>query len=186
MNIDENNFVEQIKRKNSKALEFVVDEYSNLVFKVVRTVLNSTFQLQYSEECVNDVFWAVWNNIGSFDPEKGKFKYWMTAIAKYKAVDYKRKLFNESTNDSVDNYNFQCGIDTEQTIISKENRKEILKAMKDMKELDKQIFIRRYFLCENIENIAESYGLNRNTIDKKLSRSRKFLREKLIILKGEI
>ncbi len=169
MNIDENNFVEQIKEKNSKALEFAVDKYSNLVFKVVRTVLNSKFQLQHSEECVNDVFWAVWNNIWSFDPEKGKFKYWITAIAKYKAIDYKRKLFNESTNDSVDNYDFQCDINTEHTIISKENRKEILRAINDMKDLDKQIFIRRYFLCENIENIAESYGLNR-----RINRKRNF------------
>jgi len=60
--IDENNFIEQIKKKNPKAIEFVVDKYINLVFKVVRTVLNSKFEAQHSEECVNDVFWAVWNN----------------------------------------------------------------------------------------------------------------------------
>ena len=87
MNIDKNNFIEQIKNKNQKALEFVVDNYSNLVFKVVRTTLNSAFQVQHTEECVNDVFWAVWNNIESFDSEKGNFKYWITAIAKYKSID---------------------------------------------------------------------------------------------------
>lgn len=186
MNIDANNFVEQIKKKNSKALEFVIEEYSNLVFKVVHTVLNSNFHAQYIEECVNDVFWAVWNNIKSFDSQKGNFKYWITAIAKYKAIDYKRKLFKQSTDESIDDYNLQDEFDVEKKLISKENKKEILTAINGMNLEDKEIFIRRYFLYEGIENIAKTFGVNRSLVDKRLSRGRKFLEKKLIFLKGEI
>ncbi|MBN6187146.1 hypothetical protein JQN58_09120 [Aneurinibacillus sp. BA2021] len=70
MKIDEINFVQQIKQGNTKALEFIVDTYSNLVFKVVGSVLNTSFHSQYIEECSNDIFWSVWNNIESFDEEK--------------------------------------------------------------------------------------------------------------------
>ncbi len=56
MKIDEDNFIRQLKYRNSKALDFIVDEYSNLVFKIIRTVLNSNFHSQYVEECANDVF----------------------------------------------------------------------------------------------------------------------------------
>jgi len=186
VNIDENNFIEQIKRKNAKALEFVVDNYSNLVFKVVRTVLNSSFDCKYVEECVNDVFWSVWNNIEGFDYEKGNFKYWITAIAKYKAIDYKRKHFKQRTDECIDDYNLQDELNVENTIISMENRKELLIAINGMKLEDKEIFIRRYFLYEGIENIAKTFGVDRNLVDKRLSRGRKFLKEKLIPLKGEI
>ncbi|AKA71482.1 sigma-70 family RNA polymerase sigma factor [Clostridium scatologenes] len=186
MNIDESNFIEHIKKKNAKALEFVVDEYSNLVFKVVRTVLNSSFHAQHAEECVNDVFWAVWNNIESFDGEKGNFKYWITAIAKYKAIDYKRKLFKQSTDECIDDYNLKDELNVENALISKENREEILTAINGMRSEDKEIFIRRYFLYEGIENIAKIFGVDRNLVDKRLSRGRKFLKEKLIPLKGEI
>lgn len=186
MKIDENNFVQQIKKKNAKAIEFVVNDYSNLVFKVVRTVLNSSFHAQYIEECVDDVFWAVWNNIESFDLEKGNFKYWITAIAKYKAIDYKRKLFKQSTDECIDDYNLQDELNIENALISKENREEILTAINGMESQDKEIFIRRYFLYEGIENIAKIFGVERNFVDKRLSRGRKFLKEKLIPLKGEI
>lgn len=186
MNINENNFIEQIKKKNAKALEFVVDNYSNLVFKVVRTVLNSSFDAQPAEECANDVFWAVWNNIESFDCEKGNFKYWITAISKYKAIDYKRKLFKQSTHGCIDDYNLQDELNIENVLILMENRDELLTAINDMKSEDKEIFIRRYFLYEGIENIAKTFGVDRNLVDKRLSRGRKFLREKLIPLKGEI
>lgn len=186
MKINETNYIEQIKNRNPKALDFIVDIYSNLIFKVARSVLNSSFHSQYVEECVNDVFWAIWNNVESFDEEKGNFKYWITAIAKYKAIDYKRKLFKQSNTESIDDYIFSNEISTENIIISNENKEELLQAINNMKNQDKEIFIRRYFLYEEIENIAKVFGVNRNVIDKKLSRGRKLLKEKLMPLKGDI
>lgn len=186
MKIDENNFIGEIKKRNSKALDFVVDNYSRLVFKIVYGVLNSSFYSQHIEECVNDVFWAVWNNVESFDEEKGSFKYWVTAVAKYKAIDYKRKLFRQSTDECIDDCIVIDEVSTEKIIISKENKEELLEAISGMKHEDKEIFIRRYFLDEGIDNIAKAFGVERNLVDKRLSRGRKFLKEKLIPLKGEI
>lgn len=187
MSINETNFINQLQNKNAKALDFVVDNYSNLVFKVVRSVLNSSFHAQYVEECVNDVFWSVWNNIKSFDEEKGDFKYWIAAVAKYKAIDYQRKLFNQSNNvECIDDYTLPDEFNTEKIIISKENKEELLEAINHMKDEDKEIFIRRYFLYEGVDNIAEAFGVNRNLIDKRLSRGRKFLKEKLTLLKGDV
>ncbi|RFM22447.1 RNA polymerase subunit sigma-70, partial [Clostridium botulinum] len=70
--------------------------------------------------------------------------------------------------------------------ILNENKEEIFEVMNYMKKEDQEIFIRRYFLDEKVENIAKILGVNRNLIDKRLSRGRKFLKEKLILLKGEI
>ncbi|PJI09792.1 MULTISPECIES: sigma-70 family RNA polymerase sigma factor [Clostridium] len=182
MNINKENFIEQIREKNPRALEFVVDEYSNLVFKVVRTTLNS----EYVEECASDVFWAVWNNIESFDIEKGNFKCWIAAISKYKAIDYMRKLLKESKNENIDDYDLKDSFSIDKNLISKENKKEILQVINTMKEEDREIFIRRYFLHEDIENIARVFGVNRNLVDKRLSRGRKFLKGKLTSLKGEL
>lgn len=186
MKVDDSNFIKEIKKKNTKALEFIVDEYSNLVFKVAGSVLNSSFHHQYVEECVNDIYWSVWNNIDSFDQEKGNFKYWITAIAKYKAIDYKRKLFKESIAEPIDDYIPSEEESIENMLVGKENREELLKAIDGMKEQDREIFIRRYFLYEGVENIAKSFGVNRNLVDKRFSRGRKFLKEKLMVLKGEV
>ena len=184
--INENNFIQQLKMRNAAALDFAVDNYSSLVFKVVRSVLSSSFYSQYIEECVNDIFLSAWNNIESFDEEKGNFRYWITAVAKYKAIDYKRKLFRQSTSECIDDYSLSDEDSTENILVSKETKKELLKAINDMKDEDREIFIRRYFLYEDIENIAKTFGVDRNLIDKRLSRGRKFLKEKLVLLKGEI
>lgn len=185
MIINDDNFITEIKKKNPKALDFVVDTYSNLTFKIVSNVLNSNFHCQDVEECVNDVFLAVWNNIESFDELKGVFKYWISAIAKYKSIDYKRKLGKTLNNESIDNFDFQTDSNIESLVISKENKDELLDAISTMKSEDKEIFIRRYFLDETIESIAKEFDVNRNLIDKKLSRGRKFLKEKLNFFKKE-
>jgi RNA polymerase sigma-70 factor, ECF subfamily len=187
--IDEYNFVNQMKKKNEKALEFVVDNYSNLVFKVARSVLNTNFHGQSVEDCMNDVFWAVWINIESFDPEKSDFKYWLAAVAKYKAIDYKRKLYRQSTTENMNMEDFTLADDgggAEKILIVKENREELLKAINDMKDKDREIFIRRYFLYEEIDSIAKTFSVDRNLVDKRLSRGRIFLKEKLLFSKGEI
>ncbi|GED18150.1 sigma-70 family RNA polymerase sigma factor [Aneurinibacillus migulanus] len=186
MRIDENNFIKEIKRGNAKALEFVVDNYSNLVFKVVGGVLNTGFHFQYVEECSNDIFWSVWNNINSFDEEKGEFKHWIAAVAKYKAIDYKRKLFKQSIIESIDDYSLNDEMNLESIVVSKENKEELLNAINDMSNEDKEIFIRRYFLCEKVESIAETFGVDRNWVDQRLSRGRKALKKKLILLSGEV
>lgn len=185
MIIDNKNFVHEIRKKNPKALDFVVDNYSNLIFKIISNVLNSNFHSQDVEECANDVFLAVWNNIESFDEEKGVFKYWISAIAKYKAIDYKRKLVKESNKESIYNYDLEGNSSIESQVISKESKEELLSAISTMKPEDKEIFIKRYFLDETIENIAKSLDVNRNLVDKRLSRGRKFLKEKLNFLKKE-
>ena len=57
MRINEDNFVEQLKFRNEKALEYVIDNYGRIVKSIVKKNL---FSLQdYQEECINDVFLAV-------------------------------------------------------------------------------------------------------------------------------
>ena len=58
MKIKESNFVEELSHKNERALEYVMVHYGGLVKSVVHRYLNVLSQ--YEEECMNDVFFAVW------------------------------------------------------------------------------------------------------------------------------
>ena len=186
MEITEQNFIKQIKKKNPRALEFVIYHYANLVFNVISGVLNPSYLSRYADDCINDVFWAVWNNVASFDEEKGSFKNWLASVAKYKAIDYKRRLFKQNAAECAIDYDLNDQASTESLIVSKENSKELVKAINEMSAEDREIFIRRYFLDDRIANIADKLQVPRNTVDQRLSRGRKLLKEKLLHLKGEI
>ncbi|AAO36313.1 DNA-directed RNA polymerase sigma-70 factor [Clostridium tetani] len=186
MKIDEESFIKKLKEKNTKALEFALDNYGNLAYKVVYSVLGAGFERHSIEECVNDVFMVVWNNIDSFREDKGSFKSWLIAISKYKAIDYRRKLARENNLEYLDEIITNEGNSTENIIIIEENRQEILSAINELKDIDKIIFTKRYLLEEDIEIIAKELGVNRTVIDNRLSRGRRSLKKKLTFLKEEI
>ncbi|HWQ70757.1 MAG TPA: sigma-70 family RNA polymerase sigma factor [Desulfitobacteriaceae bacterium] len=185
MEINDTNYVAQMKKKSRRALEFTINKYCNLVYSIVRSVLKAGFYEPYIEECVNDIFLSAWNNIASFDETKGNFKCWIAAISKYKAIDYQRKICKQNSVECIDDNDLCDELTTENIVVSKENRKELFEAINDMNAQDREIFIRRYFLSEGIENIARTFSVDRNVVDQRLSRGRKFLQEKLV-LKGEI
>jgi RNA polymerase sigma-70 factor (ECF subfamily) len=72
----------------------------------------------------------------------------------------------------------------ESLIISKENKNEVIKLIKELNEIDREIFIRRYLVQEDIVDIANSLGMNRSAVDNRLSRGRKVLKKKLIFLRN--
>lgn len=183
LKVDETNFINELKKKNPKSMEFIVDMYGNLIYKIVYSVLYRDYDIGCVEECTNDVFMKIWENIECFDDTKGTFKTWIMAISKFKAIDYKRKIMKHSEYTDIDNLHISSSDDIENDFILKERRYEILSIIDRMKEPDKYIFLQRYFLNEDIDTIAGSLNLTKAAIENRLSRGRKVLREKLINFK---
>ena len=97
--INKENYIKALREKNIEALDFIMDTYSNLIFKVAYKVLN---RRELSEECINDVFLKVWNNIDRFNKEDDKFKNWICTITKYTAIDMLRMEKKHSNNLSIE------------------------------------------------------------------------------------
>ncbi|WP_027622950.1 sigma-70 family RNA polymerase sigma factor [Clostridium lundense] len=178
MKVTENNFIHELKCKNEKALDYIYSKYVNLVYKVVLNVLNDVATKEDIEECVSDVFIAVWKNISKYNADVTPFNKWLIAVSKYKAIDYLRKFnkweqtieLEESISTSKDNI--------EDKIIQQGEMTTIYRTIMDMNKIDRNIFIKRYFLNENIVDIARHLNMSRNSIDSRLSRGRKTLKSK--------
>ncbi len=186
LKVDENNFIDELKRKNCKAMDYVVDTYGNLLYKIIYSILYKNCDISSVEECMNDVFMKIWDNIDCFDIIKGTFKTWVMVIAKFKAIDYKRKLMKYSDCANIDDLSLSSGENIENAFILKERRNEILSAIEDMKDPDRYIFLKRYFLNEDIDTIAQSLSLTKAAIENRLSRGRKILKGKLVNFQEEV
>lgn len=120
----EENLVEQITKKNSKALDFLVDSYGNLLHKVIFSVLGPYGERGVKEECLNDVLLSIWDNIAMFSGSPEKFPHWICVIAKYKSIDYQRKLVKDKDHLNIDH----CMIKADETIdsglLAEENKDE--------------------------------------------------------------
>jgi RNA polymerase sigma-70 factor (ECF subfamily) len=100
MNFENIDYIAELKQKNQRAMDIVINKYSKLLYKVIYSVLGQYKDEGQIEECLSDVFLSIWNNSHKFLGDESRFKSWICVIAKYKAIDYSRKKLKfENDND---------------------------------------------------------------------------------------
>ena len=67
MQINDCNFIKELKNKNPDALDYVIDIYGGLIKGITTKVLYSLGNDDVIEECMSDIFMAIWTNIGKFN-----------------------------------------------------------------------------------------------------------------------
>ncbi|MGL5086829.1 MAG: sigma factor, partial [Clostridium sp.] len=85
--ITSENFIAELKYKNTEALDYVLDKYSNLIYRVAFKVLNNK---ELSEECLNTVLLKIWEKAVTYDEGRENFEGWIFSIAKFCAIDILR------------------------------------------------------------------------------------------------
>jgi RNA polymerase sigma-70 factor (ECF subfamily) len=170
--------VSEIKKRNTNAFEFLVQEYTKPVYYLVFNILNTGGTKEDIEECVSDVFLEAWQKIGGFDNKRGSFKTWLLILAKHKALDYKRRAEKYAPEPFEDDASIAT-IDVEKQAADRETQQIIIKTIHTFNDVDRQLFIRRYFLGEDISTLMSSMGLSRSAVDNRLMRGRNKIKEAL-------
>ncbi len=205
----DDDLAQRLHERNPEALETLISRYSREIFYFIRVVLDGIGVAQDAEECVNDLFVAVWQEIDSFDPVRGTLRTWLTMRAKYIALDRRRQLCRRQA------YNMQSAEEARQWTSSDinggrktlgwggydgdnrvtlpphpessmenlleqgERREELSLALATLPELDRYLIYQRYFKFASTEELAAKTGLTRHAVDTRLWRARKSLREAL-------
>ncbi|WP_027626448.1 sigma-70 family RNA polymerase sigma factor [Clostridium lundense] len=185
--IDETNFIQKLKENDKDALQYVIDSFAPLTFTICQNIIGEFGSLEDIEECVSDIFIFLWENKHKYSQEKSSFKTWLSVIAKYKSLDFRRKLIKKSNFESnVEDTNFIASNDIENELLSKELNSKIMLLLNNLKTIDKQLFIKRYFFNQTIEDMAKEFNLTRQAVDNRLYRTRKILKENLIYEDKEV
>ncbi|ENZ29513.1 MULTISPECIES: sigma-70 family RNA polymerase sigma factor [Clostridium] len=174
MKINEENFLDQLKTKNEKALDYVIDTYGWIIKSVIKKHLYNLQSVQ--DECINDVLLGLWNNIDKFDENKSEFKNWIAGIAKFKAIDYKRKYLRELDNENVDDLNITVD-DSINELLKNELSLEMQEMMNSLKEKDRELFYKLYVEEIEVDKVSQETGIKRDVIYNRVSRAKKKLRD---------
>ncbi|MBP3361637.1 MAG: sigma-70 family RNA polymerase sigma factor [Clostridia bacterium] len=166
---DDNYITEGIKNGDEKAFGVMVDTYGGLIKAIVYRHLSSF--PDSCGECINDVLLCIWRNIESYDPKKNTLKNWIGAVSKYRAIDYKRRLYRELCTEPLDD---NIMIASEE--LGAELKEEIESLLSYLSAEDKELFYRHYILGERVQDIADGSGKSRDFFFNRLSRGRKKIR----------
>ncbi|MDU5108933.1 MAG: sigma-70 family RNA polymerase sigma factor [Clostridium sp.] len=176
MKIKDDNFIEHLKKRHPKSLDYIIDKYGGLVNTVVSNTLRDMDDRGLVEECISDVFIAVWENAEKFNGDRENFKSWIAGIAKYKAIDYfrknSRKVNNEAINESIADKR-----DLEDDYINSMEAKRLIEIIIAYDEPDKSIFIRKFLLGESSSEISEAVGITISNINTRIFRGRQKIKK---------
>lgn len=177
--INKENFIQELKQGNMDALDYVLDNYSNLIYRVAFKVLNNK---ELSEECLNTVLLKIWEKANTYDEKESKFESWIFSIAKFCAIDLLRKEVRHFNTCEIGDRDFDSQDNIESTVEVKDDLNRVLKGIEDLGDPDREIFIKRFMMNLKVKDIALALGMTEKAVSLRILRGRKKLKTML----GEI
>lgn len=169
--------------RNSGAINALKDKYYKYCYTIAYSILDNH---EDSEECLNDTWYKVWNSIPPDTPKC--IKPYIAKIIRNQAID-KFRADNSIKRGGCTMDNVLSELDScltananpvEDTLIYEELENTINKFVRKLPEKQGDIFIRRYFFCEDIAEIALRYNIAEKSVTSSLTRTRKKLKKYLI------
>ncbi len=163
---DEEEAIAALKRKDERAYERIIEHYSAYVGAVTANTAGGALSREDLEEIAADSFYVLWENAAKLRP--GKLKGYLGTVARNKTRKALRKAGQELPLE--EDLLLVSTSDPERELTQAEEAALLHRALDDLPEPDRTVFIRRYGLCQKIGEIARQMELNENTVRTKLRR----------------
>lgn len=176
--ITEENFVDQMKKRNEQALVYVVEQYGWVLKTVVKRQMETLPHLW--DDCMNDTLMAVWENIESFQPKKATFQNWLAGVCRFKALTYVRKYIHSSREDLVEQMPDWEDERARRDFLEQEYKEEVDIILSYLKDEDAKIFRLIYLEGLSMDEVSERMNMSKTVIYGRISRGKKQLRRVVI------
>ena len=174
--MDDLQIIELYFDRNERAIKETDRKYGRLCFQVAKNLL---WNREDSEECVNDTYLALWNQIPPTRPNN--FTAFICKITRNLSLKKLESAYAlKRSADILSLSEFEALLpdySLAPDIGDQELGEQISAFLRSEKELDRNVFLRRYWFFDSISQIAKRYSLGENTVKSMLFRTRYKLRE---------
>lgn len=174
MKITEENYISQLKKKNEQALRYFIEHDGWIVKSLISQKLSGDAQAQ--EECMNDVFLAIWENVERYDSKRAAFTTWVAAVTRYRLLNYMRAERQKILYEDIED----CHVIGERDIrlqFEQEEEMEFRQLLQNLSSVDQEIFMRLFWNEQDYEQISNDLGMPRSAIYNHVSRGKRQLRK---------
>ena len=165
--------IEQLLNRQESGLDELQARYGGMLHYIADGILRDA---RDTEECVSDICLRVWDRIGQYDPQKGSFSAWLTALARNAALNFRRARAPAGEDLTGQE---PSGETPEEALLRQEQADRLALALRRLSEPDQTLFYRKYYYCQSTAQMAAELGLTERAVEGKLDRLRKQLRRAL-------
>jgi RNA polymerase sigma-70 factor (ECF subfamily) len=173
----EEKLLHRLRRHKQDALEALIGQYNNYVCAVIINTLGQNFSQEDVKEIASDVFLAVWDHADAI--HLGKLKAYLGTAARNKSKDFRRK--QQTLPMDLDEVPaLTDGKTPESQLLRQEQQELVRKAVLELPQPDREIFLRYYYYLQTSAQIAEAMGMEDSTVRGRLMRGRNHLKQMLL------
>ena len=179
--MEDKEIIELFWARDERAVEAATLKYGRYCRAIADNILHDA---EDAAECVNDTWLHAWNSIPPHRPEHlgaylGKLTRWISLKRWRDGRTQKRgggqtELVYEELSECI-----PCGDGPDEALQAKELSKHIDRFLAALPQMDRMLFVCRYWYFEPIPSIASRYGFSRSKVKTTLWRLRKKLLETL-------
>ena len=156
----------ELKKGSETALIWFIDAYTPYVTAIIHGIIGEHMDMADVEEVASDVFFALWENARKVYSVKG----YLGTMARNKAKNKLRDLtYDLPLEEQI--LVFEGG-NPEDTMEEKERNRAVRRAVLQMRQPEKEIFLRHYYYCQKVDTISVEMNLPLSTVKTKLRRGR--------------
>lgn len=144
----EEEIVRLLLSKDEAGVELLKQYYGSMLRYIVYSILTNT---QDTDECINDIYYQLWDRIGLYDKTKGRLNTWITSVARNAALNYLKKKKNSEYQLDDEIVTFPS---PEHFVLEKERTNYIKQAVSRLSRREKILFYRKYYYLQSNTQIA--------------------------------
>lgn len=167
-NLSDRELSELMAADPEKGLRAVIGQYTPYVMKIIRIRTGGACTPEDMEETAADVFMDFYR--ASLKGEPGSVRALLAVIARRRCADMLGKAGRRRDEVPLDE-----SLTTQEPDAA--DRLALSQAIHSLGPPDEEIFLRRYFLGQTSAQIGKDLGMRENTVDKRISRGLRRLRE---------
>lgn len=173
--------VELYLNRDEAAIEHTAKKYGSALRRIAHNILDD---MPEAEECENDTYLKAWKLIPPNQPKAYLFAF-LGRIARHTAIDRCRKrnaqrrqgIFCELTREMSECITDTA--DTEDAIEANALRQTINSFLAECSDQQRNVFVRRYWFFDTIDEISRRYGYSESKVKTMLFRMRSMLKLRL-------
>ena len=138
--------------------------------------LRAAMEQQDVEECMADVFVALWKNARRLCQSGAPVKAWLVVTARNTGINRLRRLRREAAVPLEEN---TAGAAQLLGAVPSDAETLVCALVGGLPSPDREIFLRKYYLLESTRQIAGALGMSEGSVNTRLTRGRQRLRRQL-------
>lgn len=174
--VQEQEMIAQLLQKDERGMEALLLHYGPLMRYIIAPILPDP---QDREECLSEVSMRVWSRVAQFDPARGSWNAWLTAITRNTARNYHRSAQNRRDTQAIPEGTPAPDASPEEAILQAERSAAVHAALGRLSPGDRALFYRKYYYLQSTAQIASELGMTVRAVEGRLYRLKKQLRRML-------